>query len=163
MDEADDLDHDNYSLAGLARAFGMDRATVAQRLKDGKVQAAGKRGGYPTYALRDAVPALFFSRVEGGDSASMRPTDVLALERAAESRVDRALKERKLQELEGELVRVSEATLQMAAIVKPVAQLFDTLPDILERDCNLPVHAVLRCRDVLEKERNHLAELLTAE
>lgn len=163
MTEADDLDRDNYSLAGLARAFGMDRATVAQRMKDGKVQAAGTRGGYPTFALRDAVPALFFNKVEGGDSPTMRPTDVLALERAAESRVDRMLKERKLQELEGELVRKSDARLELANVVKPTIQLLETLPDILERDCGLKPDAVIRCHKVLNRERDHLFILLTAD
>lgn len=154
----------NYSIAKLANEFEMARETVTKRLQDGHVAPSGERGGHPTYRLRAAVPALFFVSTAVGESGGpvLRPTDALALERAAESRVDRALKERKLQELEGGLVAADEVRLEMANLIKPMLQLLDILPDVLERDCGLSPKMVVRMQELISRERETLAEKLTS-
>lgn len=148
-----------YSINRLAAEFSMGRDTIKKRLSEAGTRPAKTEAGHPVFFLRDAVPALF--EFGSGDGTGMRPQDELALERAAESRVDRALKERKLQELEKQLVRVDEARLEMADMAKSVIQLLDILPDVLERDCGLPAAAVIRCQEVIERERAQLAERLS--
>ncbi len=53
----------NWSISQLARAFGMDRKTIARRIEDAGISPTGKKGGYPTYALKDAAPAIYADQV----------------------------------------------------------------------------------------------------
>lgn len=154
-----------FSIARLAAEFGMGRDTVSKRLQLAAVRPADTRNGHPVYRLRDAVPALFeFGTGDDGefDPAKLRPTDQLALAKAEESRTDNALKQLKLQREEGSLVDTGAARLQMAEIAKGCIQLLDILPDVLERDCDLPPKAVVRCKEVIDKEREQLAKALGA-
>lgn len=164
MTDVESIDREElFSIARLAKAFQMGRDTVSKRLQQAGVRAADSRGGHAVYLLRDAVPALFQFGVDDDgavDVSRLMPSDQLALARADESRTDNAIKQRKLQQLEGSLVERGAARLEMAEMVKGVIQLLDILPDILERDCDLPPKAVVRMQEVIDRERGQLAERL---
>lgn len=154
-----------FSIARLAAEFGMGRDTVSKRMQQAAVRPAEMRNGHPVYKLRDAVPALFdFGAGEDGefDPARLRPSDQLALAKAEESRTDNALKQLKLQREEGSLVDTNASRTQMAEIAKGCIQLLDILMDVLERDCDLPPKAVIRGKEVIDREREQLAKALGA-
>lgn len=142
-----------WSISQLASEFGMDRKTVSKRLREAGVAPTGKRGGYDVYRLHDAVQPLF-GRTDA--EAAANPRDLPPLERRAfyQSENERL----KVEVATGALVPAPEVESDYADFVKLVAQFFDTLPDVLERDCGLTGEQVERVQEACDRVRQQMFE-----
>lgn len=142
----------NWSISQIARAFGMDRKTVARRLEDSRITPAGKKNGYPTYALRDVGPALFSEHVlfdPEDDPSNLPPSERKAWYQSENERV-------KLEKELRQLLAAEEVHLEMSKLAKAVTTTLDSLPDILERDCDLPPEAITRVQDSVDALREQM-------
>lgn len=149
------------SISQLATELGIARATVAKAIDALGIEPAANRKGYAVYRIGDLL-CLRQPRQAANDEGKYTPAEILALAKAEESKTDNALKQLKLQREEGSLVDTNTARTQMAEIAKSCIQLLDILPDVLERDCGLAPKAVVRCKEVIDKEREQLAKALGA-
>lgn len=128
------------SVTDLAHAFGRSRETVARRLADAKVKAAGKRRGGPVYALRDAVRALL------DPDATRDP-----FRRKADLQSEGL--ELRLKAERGELIPRDDVQRTYAEALKPLRLMLETLPDVLERDVGLAPAQVARAERVIDEVR----------
>lgn len=141
-----------WSISQIARAFGMDRKTVSRRLEDAGVAPAGKKGGYATYALKDAGPALFAQTTVPGfvfDPESMMPKD---RKDWYQSENERLKFEREMQKL----VEAHEVRRELSQMAKAVANTMDAIPDLLERDCGLDPDSLDRVQVSLDGLRESM-------
>lgn len=145
----------HLSISALSTEFGMTRETVRKRLADEGITASGKRSGYPVFRLKDALPALMGGG-NFGEPDQMDPYKRKAFYQAEHEKLQ-------LQVLRRELIPRIEAEQEMASMVKVVAECFDTLPDILERDCGLAPLVLVRMEEQLDKSREELYQRLTEE
>lgn len=146
----------NWSISQIARAFGMDRKTVARRLEDARVSPAGKKGGYPTYAIKDAAPALFADQVfydPEEDPSRLPPNERKSWYQSENERVKLEIQLR-------QLIPAEEVHLEMSKLAKAVTTTLDSLPDILERDCDLPPDAITRVQDSVDSLREQMYLLI---
>lgn len=144
----------HLSISAFSAELGLSRETVRRRLADGKVIPSGQRSGYPVFRLKDALPALIDSVGVQRDPDQMDPFKRKAWYQSE-------LESLKLQQDRRELIPRIESEQEMAALLKIVAEAFDTLPDILERDCGLPAATLLKVETVLDKRRDDLYLRLT--
>ena len=117
-----------WSINALADEFELDRRTVKKRLAD--VAPADRVSGHPVYRLAEAAPALFGSSENRESLDDFSPKD----------RKDWVASERELMKLRaeaGELMLVEEAREQIAAVIRPMADVLDSMPDVLEREAGL--------------------------
>lgn len=145
----------HLSISALSVEFGMTRETVRKKLADSDIKSSGKRGGYPVYRLKDAIAALLGG---GGshDPDSMDPFKRKAWYQSEHEKLQLQVERR-------ELVPRIECEQEMAGMVKIVAECFDTMPDILERDCGLAPPVVAKVEHTLDKVRSELYLQLAAE
>lgn len=158
LQEVARLDEGLFSISCIARESGKDRRTITRMLDDAGCLPAGTRNATPVYRLRDVL-AIFNARSTDVERSAQ---EKLALAKAAESEVDREIKLLRLGRDRATLLDVSDVRLQFSALVKPVAQFLDTLPDVLERDCELEPRTVIRLQEVIDRERTALAEKVAA-
>jgi AraC-like DNA-binding protein len=142
------------SLSTLAQEFGMARETVARRLSDGGVTPADTSGAHPKYRLRDAWPALTGDAEGRADPEKMRPFERRAHYQAELEALTLATKR-------GELVPSFEVEQRQAEIFKAVGEFFDTLPDVLERDCGANPIMLAKVEKRLDEVREQLYTRLT--
>lgn len=149
-----------WSISRLAEEFGMDRKTVAKRMREASIAPAGKRDGYDVYRLADAATALV-SRGASASEGQSDPRELPPLERRAfyQSENERL----KVEVTTGALVPAAEVEGDYAALVKIVSQFFDTLPDVLERDCALTAEQVVRVQESCDKVRQAMYEKVMEE
>lgn len=148
------------SISRLAGEFGMARETVSKRLREAGVQPDGKKDGYPVYRLRAAAPALIDAA--GTDADGEIDPDKLPPEKRRawfQSERDRMELEAKA----GKLIPALEHERDMARLVSIVVQVFETLPDVLERDEGLEPHQVERVQRALDQARERLYEQIVAD
>ncbi|WP_278366880.1 MULTISPECIES: DUF1441 family protein [Marinobacter] len=149
----------NWSISQLARAFGMDRKTIARRIEDAGISPAGKKGGYPTYALKDAAPAIYADQVyydPDEDPSKYPPSDRKAWYQSENERV-------KLEVQLRQLIPADEVHLEMSKLAKAVTTTLDSLPDILERDCDLDPDRIERVQSSIDGLREKLYLLVIDE
>ncbi len=142
-----------WSISRLAESFGMDRRTVTKRLREASVGPSGQRDGHDVFSLATAAAALVGRAMpEGG----VDPRELPPLERRAfyQSENERL----KVEMTTGSLVPAAEVESDYAGLVKTVAQFFDTLPDVLERDCALTGEQVLRVQEACDRVRQSMYE-----
>lgn len=150
------LDWNRVSISDLAQEFKMSNPTVAMRLREGGVGTDGKRYGKPTYRLRDAVPVILQPRLSG--TGGVDPDDMSPKDRLDHYKAER--EKLRLAEDQNQVVDVDEARAQMAAIAKLVVQMLETLPDVLERDCQIGSEAVDKVEKEIDLVREHMAQAL---
>jgi hypothetical protein len=145
-----------WSVARLATEFGMDRKTVARRIRDANVPPAGKRSGYDVYRLADVAAVLVGVSVSFGDDGTIDPRNLPPSERRAyyQSENERI----KVEVSTGALVPAAEVEADYADLVKTLVQFFDTLPDVLERDCSLSPEQVIRVQEACDQVRQGMYE-----
>ena len=145
-----------WSISRLASELGMDRKTVAKRLRDGGVAPAGKREGYDVYRLVDVVPYLSRTVIGGIGDGTVDPRDLPPTERRAyyQSENERM----KAEVTAGCLVPAAEVESDYAELVKLIAQFFDTLPDVMERDCSLTPEQVMQVEKSCDRIRQAMYE-----
>jgi hypothetical protein len=142
-----------WSKNRLADELNVDRRTLDKRFRETNVAPIGKRAGHDIYRMADAARAVF-GRTE--DEATANPRDLPPLERRAfyQSENERL----KVEVATGALVPAPEVEADYASFVKLVAQFFDTLPDVLERDCGLTGEQVERIQEACDRVRQQMFE-----
>jgi hypothetical protein len=143
-----------WSIARLADEFGIDRRTATKRIREGGVPPLGKRGGNDVYRLADVAGVLVGGFGAVGPGAVVDPRDLPPTERRAwfQSENERLAAEQTI----GTLVPAAEVESDYAALVKLVVQFFDTLPDVLERDCELTPAQVVRVQEACDAVRQKM-------
>lgn len=142
------------SLGTWAAALGVTRDVLRRVLADAGVQPSGKKSGHPAYALRDVLEA-WISNITGGapDPDSLRPMERKLHYQAEHEKL-------RLQVERGELVPSIEVERGHGLIFAIVAQCFDTLPDVLERDVGLNSLQLTRAERHLDEAREALYQKL---
>jgi transcriptional regulator with XRE-family HTH domain len=133
------------TISQLAEEIGVARETIGKRMSEAGVRPAGKRGNYDIYRLRDALAAI-----QVADEV-VNPDKLKPFERRAHYQAE--LEKLKLETEQRYLIPFIEVEQEQARLFKIVARTFDTLPDILERDCGLPPKVVTRVEKACDKAR----------
>jgi hypothetical protein len=142
------------SIRQIAEETGFDRDTVAKKISERSCVPSGKRGGHPVYRLRDVLPALYVLTADGlEDPQKMDPFRRVAHYKAELDRL-------KLEQETRELIPRIEVEQEQARILKIIAQLMDTLPDIVERDCGATADQVKRIERATDEAREHVFQEL---
>ena len=141
------------SLASVAKALGMSRATVGGRLDEIRAIPEGA-GKIKSYKLRDVIRAL--AADVGASSEEISYADQLAIARTEQTKVATQAAELKLQIQAGEYAHKTAIAEEMQKIIQPVDQELLTLADQLEFDCGLNGATVER----INKRINLLRERL---
>ncbi|QRM19713.1 DUF1441 family protein [Dechloromonas sp. TW-R-39-2] len=118
------------SIRGLSQLLDIDRDTVRSTIERAGIQPSSRRGGYPAYALRDALRAMFSRRGADLDPATLSPADRKNL-------ADAKLKEQQLHIRTGEYMLRDAYKNATATAYATCAQAILSLPDNLERKCGL--------------------------
>ncbi len=142
----------NWSISQFARAFGMDRKTVARRIEDAGITPAGKKNGHPTYALKDGAQAIYSEKSffnPDSDPSTLPPAERKSWFQSENERV-------KLEKELRQLIPADEVHREMSQIAKAVTTTLDSLPDILERDCDLSPEAIIRVQESVDALRDQM-------
>jgi hypothetical protein len=142
------------SLSAYARAFGTDRETLRRRLLEAGVEQYAERGGHKLYKLREVY--LAWSLASG---AAVNPENLSPFNRRAwyQAELDRL----RLEQTRGEVIPRLEVEQEIAGVLKIAAETFDTLPDIVERDCGATPQQVARIEQVCDRAREEMHKRLT--
>jgi hypothetical protein len=148
----------SFSLRRLADELGLDRDVLKRRITAAGVSPSGKRGGHPTYRLRDVVPAIFGQPQNGsdGEAPPPDPTRMSATDRKAHWSGERE----RLKYLADckQLVAAADVHAEMAFIAKTITRFLATLPDVFERDMRWSPE----CTEHMEKLTRQLRKELAA-
>lgn len=147
----------SWSLSQIAQEFGIARETVSRRLNDAGVQSAGVRRGHPVYRVAKAAEAILVPT--GGQGGLINDPDMMTPKERADwykSENDRLKFERE----NGQSIHALESREQMAIIAKTGLQVLETLPDILERDFNLPADVIVQVEETVDALRLQWAKKL---
>lgn len=148
------------SIARLAEAFGMSRATVSSRLAKFGVKPDGERRGYPIYRLRDAAPAL----VAGGSDSANGDVDPATLPPLQRNHwYQSEIRRLDVEMSAGRLIPVAQVEAEMADMTRDFVQFLQVLPDQLERDCGLAPDQVERMHESVDQQRQAFYERLVTE
>lgn len=145
------------SIRQFSDECGQDRDTVGKRVKAAGIQPAASRGGHPVYRLRDLLKAAIVTSEDG----VVDPDKLDPFKRRAfyQGELDKL----KLATERGELVPRAEVERQFAGMFTLAAQAFDTMPDILERDCGATAMQLRKIEQTLDAVREALYERLQGE
>ncbi|MBK5072222.1 DUF1441 family protein [Budviciaceae bacterium CWB-B4] len=133
----------------LAGITDVHRQTVAARLKNVE-PAPGSNSKLKLYLVTEVLKELMTS-TPSADVDDMTPSDRLAHWRAENERI-------KFEQETGQLIPADEVAREISLMAKAVVMILETLPDILERDCALPPHAVVRVQDIIDDLRDQMAQ-----
>jgi hypothetical protein len=142
------------SISSIATEFGVTRETATKRIAEANVTLAVKVRGYPVYRLRDvwrAVSGMVTDNAE--DPQKLDPFRRVAHYKAELDRL-------RLETETRELIPRIEVEQEQARILKIIAQLMDTLPDIVERDCGATADQVKRIERATDEAREHVFQEL---
>lgn len=132
----------------------LDRRVVAQALETVPAQL---RNGNRVWHVREGMPAIF-ARVGSKnrlDPNSMDPKDQLDYYRAQREKL-------RLAEDIGKVIPATVVERTVGEAFKVLAQTLDVLPDILERDCALPLPSVTLVQQAIDGARETLYRTLMA-
>lgn len=142
----------NWSISEMAGLFGMCRKTVSRRLEMTNVQPVGKRRGYDVYAS-DVVGPVLFNASDNGNSVKpieqMTPRERNEWYRSENEKL-------KLLERQQQLIPVDNVRREFNQLVSTINQFLETLPDQLERNCQLPAEALSQVQAVTDDIRQSL-------
>lgn len=142
----------------LAVGFGVAHDTAQRRLTEAGVRPIARRGSAPQYTLREAAPCLASYCVTSRtvDPDTLPP---LAQRTYWQSRNERLKHDKSV----GLLLEAADVEQQFAALVKLLAQFFDTLPDVLERDVSLTGEQVERVQSACDAVRAEMFSRVTTQ
>jgi len=158
---ADDASTTKWSISALSRELQLDRRTVSSIIQSNGIVPVDTDRGNPVYRLLDCVQLLVDSKFKGAlvqtigdvDPEQMTPADRVKY-------WDSETKKFKYLEMVGEVVHVSALRSALAESFKSLAQLLDTLPDILARSANLSTHQIMEIELLIDDRRKSLYESL---
>ena len=135
----------------IARLLNISERRLNQLVIEGVIPKAG-RNQYPLAGCIRGYVTFLQSDNLGGNSND--PDNMNPFNRRAfyQSELDKI----KLQSERRELIPRLEVEQEMAALLKMVAEYFDTLSDVLERDCGLDPSVLSKVEERLDRTRNEL-------
>jgi hypothetical protein len=142
------------SIRSLAALTQLDRDTIRGSIARANLTPAGKLGGYPAYALSDAIRALFV-RHGDADPQTLTPQDRKAL-------ADAKLRELSLNIKNGEYLPREAVRNGCAVAYQMVAQAIQSIPDLCERKTGADVKTIELIGQVIDSVSNNLAEQMEA-
>lgn len=145
-----------FSLGTWAIEAGISRDVMRRILSERGVQPAGKRGGHPVYRGRDVIAALMSNGADQDDPDKLKPWERKAHYQAEHEKL-------RLEIERGELIPAIEVEREYGRAFAIVSQLYDTLPDILERDVGLTTGQLTRAERHLDEHREAVYQALIAE
>ena len=132
-----------FSISALARASGLDRRTVTNRLDAAGVAPTGTNAGHPLYPLGPAWRSLLKDLIE------TTAQDQLTAELAAETRLDTEISDSKLAQKLAGLAEREEAEEQGALFIDGlIAGLVDLVDQLKAAD--LPERAIERAQELCD-------------
>lgn len=146
----------HFSLNQLSLLYGFSRDTIQKRIEEQGINPAGIKRTHKVYHGGEVARAVFqpFGKYHGSKNPDdMEPKDRKDWYQGESERLKIA------QQLE-QLVDVNDVRTTMADIVRPALQLLQILPDILERDFNVPIDAIMAIEKRIDALRNEWAEQL---
>src|SRR3990167_490807 len=145
------------SVTQLSRLTGIARETISRRIAESNVHAVEERRGHPVYRPREALVAIYGAGAggEGVDADQLRPFERKAHYQAEHEKL-------RLQVERAELVPAIEVEREFGRAFAIVAELFDTLPDVLERDVGLSTLQLTRAEKSLDEKREELYQEMIA-
>lgn len=147
----------HLSVSSISEELGATRETVAKRLAAAKVKPSGKRGGHPVYRMRDAIAACISTGVDGEvDPDKLKPFERHAFYKAEREKLQ-------LEVERAELLTSLDVEQRFAATFKSIAEFFDTLPDVIERDCGANGMMISKIEERLDQLREQLYTQITEE
>lgn len=154
------------TISACAREFNVSRDTVTRRFELYGVAPVGVNDrNYPVYKILDAAKAILQvserTNWDQVDPATLHPVDRAQLAKARLDESRRRVEDIKADSAAGTLISVEDCREQLAFMKNRFVQFIDTLPDILERDCELPSDVVDRVERSCDQLRNNLADELT--
>lgn len=154
--ETEDTPHhgEYWSVSQFSAETGRARETITRRIGNAGVKAWGKghtKNGL-VYRCRDVFPLLYSTDDSGAvDPDKLEPHTRLSHFKAEKAKID-------LQVAAKELIPRDDYLAELSRVLKLVKQAFDTLPDVLERDCGLTPDQVARVEATCDPVRDALAE-----
>jgi len=141
------------SLSAWAREFGVHYETVRRGLMERGAKPVGKHRGHDQFLCRDVVAAL------SGSATAVDPEKLSPFNRRAWYQAE--LDQLKLQQNRGELIPRLEVEQELASVLKIMSEVFDTLPDIVERDAGATPAQLARLEQALDRAREEMHARLT--
>ena len=145
-----------WSLEALASEFNIDRRTVKKRIAHIKSDGLSPQGHPRWHVANVCLAILEIKQNETNDPDKLPPRE----------RLDHYKAEREKIALEKEqalLIPYEDQQIEMARTFKIIANYFDTLPDVFERELGLDGEQVQALEDQCDKTRNQLADLIAIE
>jgi hypothetical protein len=140
----------NLSIRQFCEETSLDRDTTARKIKNAGLKPAGKRGGWPIYRLRDLLSSIYVTDEDGEfDPDKLDPFKRKAHYQAEHEKLS-------LQVQRSELLPRIAVEQEQARTTKIVARCFDTLPDIIERDCGVSPLIIAKIEQRLGMAREEL-------
>lgn len=137
----------------LAEETGRSRDLITKRLRDAGVEP----GSDEKFRLKDALTVVYLFAADAGaiDPDKLEPHVRLAHFKAEAEKLDLAVRAK-------EFIPVAEVRDELAHVFKLLAQILETVPDILERDCGLAPREIEAVEKHVDKLRTELADRLQA-
>lgn len=136
------------NVSQLAALSGVHRQTVSARLKN-VIPEGGNDSNLKLYSLTSVLSELMKMPAPVAEG-EMEPQDRKAWYQSERERL-------KFEQEVGELIPASDVAREFAELAKAMIQSFETLPDILERDCALLPAAVSRVQTIIDDLRDEIA------
>ena len=145
----------HWSISKLARALGVDRRTLTDRIRDNQVQSVGEDRGHPVYALADAARVL---HSKAGSYTG--PQDLDQFPEARKAWFQSELYRTQLEERRGELIPEADCARALAFLAKTFSGCLDALPDQLEREAGLTPETLQLVQEICDGTRERAHEVL---
>lgn len=146
--------------ADVAQFFGCELTTINRWIAKGLPAIQQGRKGVPwVFDLLACAEWRFSGNIGGAAGDQISPEDMPPKER--KDWYDGEEKRRKLARDAGELCTTDEFRDSQAQTLKQVAMALETLPDVLERACNIGPETVIKMQQVLDDQRTALAEKIS--
>lgn len=149
-----ELKHLTLNVSQLAALSGVHRQTVAARLKNIRPEG-GNDTNLRLYSLTAVLSELMKMPPPVAES-EMAPQDRKAWYQSERERL-------KFEQEVGELIPAAEVAREFAEMAKAMIQVFETMPDILERDCALSPAAVSRVQHLIDDLRDDIARRISSD
>lgn len=146
----------------LAEFFGVSLPAVdAWIRKDIPAVQRGRKGAPWVFDLRAVAQWYYSSAVGETEDGEIDPERMEPRDR--KDWYDGESKRRDIAEKAGELMTVEDYMEGQAVLLKGIAASLETLPDLLERRCNLKPDAIELVREVLDDHRTEVANRILSD
>lgn len=145
------------TINAFAEEARVDATTITRRIRLARIEPSGKRGKSLTYRLSDLLRCAYLMDDEG----NFNPSGLDPFKRKAHFQA--AQEEVRYRAECGELIPKIQVEECFADAMKIAARFFDTLVDVLERDCGVSRAQLLAIDDRLDKMREEFYQALVVD